>query len=242
MRGIFVTGTGTGIGKTIVAAGILRGLRRHGLNAAPVKPVQTGIEIRDGQWLAPDLEFSLAAAGMTPPADQRDRMVPFRYEPACSPHLAGRLAGTYPQIEAIEQGAQALGATYDYLVVEGAGGVMVPLNEDQTTLDLMRVLNLSVVIAAPAGLGTINHSLLTIEAVRRAGLPIAALVLNHNVSTDPQDDYIIRDNPPIIERFGKIPVFGPAPFIPLLQRNPAEQSAWDQWEAGVPGLIEHLCQ
>ena len=98
-RGVFITGTDTGVGKTIVTAGLLRQLRGAGVNAASMKPVQTGAEVSsDGKLIAPDLAVHHMAAGFTPPPDEAVLMAPYLYEPACSPHLAGRMAGRYPDI------------------------------------------------------------------------------------------------------------------------------------------------
>ena len=98
-RGVFITGTDTDVGKTIVTAGLLRQLRNSGVNAASMKPVQTGAEVSaDGKLTAPDLAVHHVAAGFTPPPDDVDLMALYLYEPACSPHLAGRMAGKYPNI------------------------------------------------------------------------------------------------------------------------------------------------
>src|SRR3990172_6112147 len=119
-RGIFITGTDTGIGKTLVAAGILRWLRRQGIDAVPMKPVQTGARREGDKLAAPDLEFCLAAAGIKPVAGEMKLMLPYAYEPACSPHLAGRLAGRYPEIAEIVNCAEKLLKKHQGLVVEGA--------------------------------------------------------------------------------------------------------------------------
>jgi dethiobiotin synthetase len=172
MRGIFVTGTGTEVGKTVVAAAIARSAARPGRRVAVFKPAVSGLDEPSGA--PPDHELLRAAAG----SDQSDDEVsPYRYGPPLSPHRAAELAG-----ERIEPAQLLLAAVHaersaDMLVCEGVGGFLVPLTPDYLVRDLAADLRLPVVIAATPGLGTINHTLLTIEAVRAAGLEVASVVL-----------------------------------------------------------------
>jgi len=178
VRGIFITGTGTGVGKTVVAAAVLRAARAAGIDAVPFKPVQTGAADGSGGLRAPDVEFCLAAAGMEPPADEVRMMAPYLYKTACSPHLAASLEGRPVDVGAIIAAAGKLMARHEALVIEGAGGVMVPLNESQTMRDLMAALGLPVIIVALDGLGTINHTLLTFASLRAAGIEVLGVVFN----------------------------------------------------------------
>ncbi len=170
MRGLFVTGTGTGVGKTIVSAALLAAMRAAGEPVRSYKPVVTGLDEPPGKW-PPDHELLALAAGMQP-----EEVAPLRYGPAVSPHLAAELTG-----ETIDPAALvAAGADQppDHtLVVEGVGGLLVPLARDFTVRDLAVELELPLVVAATPGLGTINHTLLTVEAARAAGLDVAAVVL-----------------------------------------------------------------
>lgn len=218
MRGIFVTGTDTGVGKTTVAAGLLRWIRTKGIDTVPMKPVQTGCEPAmtgetggdpESSLRVPDLELMLAAADLAAGPDEMALMCPFRYQPACSPHLAGRMEGHFPSIDAIEESARRLLVHHEALVVEGAGGVLVPLDEQSTMRDLMRRLALPVVIVARPDLGTINHTLLTIEALRSAGLRIVGVVYNDlSEGGAREDDWIRDDNPGIITRLSGVPSLG----------------------------------
>lgn len=233
-RGYFITGTDTGIGKTAVTAAILRWLRARGVNAATMKPVQTGAVLDDGTWTAPDLVFHHAAAGFQPPREHLERMAPYCYEPACSPHLAARMAGTYPDIGRILTLARGLEKFYDVLLIEGAGGIYVPLNETELMLDLMQRLGHPVILVARRGLGTINHTLLSLEALRGARLDVAGVIFNE---TEPvPDDYIRRDNPRAVEAFGKAPVLGNMDFLPALDADPAK--ALEGSERCLPGLAQ----
>lgn len=233
-RGIFITGTGTGVGKTVVTAAVLRGARAAGIDAVPLKPVQTGaVEGPDG-LRAPDVEFVLSAAGLVAKGETAAMMAPFLYEPACSPHLAGRLASEPVTVEAVCASAEKLLARHDSLIVEGAGGVMVPLNDSATMLDLMTALDMPVVVVSLDGLGTINHTLLTLAALRQAGLEVLGVVFNQPEPPTDGDEFLRRDNPETISRFSGAAVLGNIPHAADLSSDNA--ASWTRIEAGLTGL------
>ena len=165
MHGVFVTGTDTGVGKTVVAAALVACLRRHG-PAGYWKPVQTGVEQDD------DTATVRTLAGCAD-AEVWNRGV--RLERPLSPHLAARLAGRVLSVDAVL--ADAPDDTSRTWVVEGAGGVLVPLNDTEAMSTLMVRLGFPVVVVARSTLGTINHSLLTLEALRNRGLRVAGVVM-----------------------------------------------------------------
>ncbi len=237
MRGVFVAGTDTEVGKTLIAAGVLRFLRRQGINAVSMKPVQTGAETDgDGTLLSIDLAFHLEAAGFAPPEEDRACMAPYAYEPAASPHLAGRLEGRYPDLARITVCAETLLKRYDFLVVEGAGGLMVPITESALLIDLMRVLDFPVLLVARAGLGTINHSLLSLAALRAAGLHVLGIVFN---DLEPEPNPLIReDNPRTVATFGDVEIFGEVPYLPIIE--PGDVESWQRFEQATPGLTQLL--
>lgn len=174
MRGIFVTGTDTGIGKTIVSAGLMLGLR-SAENIVYWKPVQTGIEEDD------DTQIVKQLARCSGNEIHEDGI---RLEKPLSPHLSARLADRRISIDEI------LEMKVDdsrFWVVEGAGGVLVPLNEQELIIDLIGRLDIPVVIAARSGLGTINHTILTIEALRNRGIEIAGVVMNGESNPENRD-------------------------------------------------------
>jgi dethiobiotin synthetase len=171
VHGCFVTGTDTGVGKTVLAAALAAALRAGGVRVGAFKPVVTGLDEPEPGRPA-DHELLGAAAGVA-----ADAVAPLRFGPAVSPHLAAELAGTAIDPAAVVAAARAAGATADALVVEGVGGLLVPLAPDFTVRDLAVALGLPVVIAARPGLGTISHTLLTVEAARAAGLDVRAVVL-----------------------------------------------------------------
>lgn len=233
-RGLFITGTGTGVGKTVVTAGIVRLLRGKGIDAVPVKAVQTGGVPAKGGLISPDLDFCLSVAGMETSGRKIALMAPYIYTPACSPHLAGRIKGQYPKISHIRTCLEALLSCCDMVVVEGAGGVMVPLDEQSTMLDLMKILGFPVVLVAQTGLGTINHSLLSIHALRTAGLNVLGVVFNEVEPGSPEDDFIKKDNIETVVRMGNVHVLGNVTYLTDLCQN--SQNLWNQFEKDMPGI------
>jgi dethiobiotin synthetase len=170
LRGVFVTGTGTDVGKTVVAAIIAHSLAEEGKRVAVFKPAVTGLD-EAGE---PDHSLLRRAAGAT---QTDEEIAPYRYGPPMSPHLAAQLAGEEIEPERLLGAAREAAAGADALVCEGVGGLMVPLSPSYLVRDLAVDLALPLVIAAPPALGTINHTLLTIEAARSAGLTVAGAVL-----------------------------------------------------------------
>jgi dethiobiotin synthetase len=199
MRGVFVTGTDTGVGKTIVAATICTQAAARDLSVAAFKPIVTGLEEPATEW-PHDHELLARAAnsGQAP-----EEVSPHRYRPAVSPHLAESLAGEAIDPDALVAAAHGQAASADVLVVEGVGGLLVPLTDDYLVRDLAGELSLPLVIAARPGLGTISHSLLTIEAARAVALRIQAVVLT---PWPDEPERIHRSNLETIERFGEVPV------------------------------------
>jgi dethiobiotin synthetase len=195
LRGLFVTGTDTGVGKTVLAAALAAALRADGLDVAAFKPAVTGLDEPEPDR-PPDHELLAASAGR--PAAE---VAPHRFGPAVSPHLAAELAGTALDPAALVAAARGLRA--DVVVVEGVGGLLVPLTLGYTIRDLAVDLGWPVVIAARPGLGTINHSLLTVEAARAAGLDVRAVVLT---PWPGQPSVMQRSNADAIARLGGVEV------------------------------------
>lgn len=215
VNGVFVTGTDTGVGKTVVAATLLSIFRKAGIDAAPMKPVQTGCRREKDGWCVPDLEFCLDCAGLDPAEEEEEWMAPYCFEPACSPHLAAEQAEVTISLDHIEESFKSLRRKHDLVVVEGAGGVLVPVARDKTMLDVMVRLNLPVVLVSRLQLGTINHSLLSIRELMRAGLRIVGVVTNDVAPTAWGD--IEEDNCETIERLGRVTILGHVKHMPAIR-------------------------
>ena len=220
MKGLFVTGTDTGVGKTVVAACVLTKLRAAGVDAVPMKPVQTGASRVEGAWRAPDLDFSISVAGLCVEAEEYALMAPCNFALPASPHLAAREEGRSVSLETMTAAAARLGDMHDYVVVEGAGGILVPFDEKTTMLDLVRRLALPVLLVARTNLGTINHTLLSVSELKRAGLQILGIVFcdcEPTAGGEPVAGGLIeRDNRAIIARLSGCPILGHVPYLPGL--------------------------
>ncbi|HEX3173346.1 MAG TPA: dethiobiotin synthase [Solirubrobacterales bacterium] len=215
MRGVFVTGTGTEVGKTVVAAATARTLAAAGLRVAVFKPAVTGlaelpadrpkgstpgVPSTHRRRNEADHEMLRRAAGSS---QSDEEVAPYRFGPPMSPHLAAHQAGEEIEPERLRATASAAAESADVLVCEGVGGLLVPLALEYSVRDLAVDLGLPLVVAAAPGLGTINHTLLTLEAARAVGLEIAAVVL----TPWPEAPGVIeRSNRETIVALGDVPV------------------------------------
>ncbi len=196
MDGVFVTGTGTEVGKTVVAASIARARAEEGMRVAVFKPAVTGL---DDPTIADHVVLREAAGS----AQSDDEIAPYRYGPPMSPHLAAALAGEEISPARLLSAARSAAAGADTVVCEGVGGLLVPLTPRYLVRDLAEGLSLPLVIAASPALGTINHTLLTIEAARTAALDVRSVVLTP-WPAEPTE--IERSNLETIAELGKVEV------------------------------------
>ena len=207
MPGLFITGTGTGVGKTVLSAALLAAIAAAGGQVRAHKPVVTGLDDRSPGGWPPDHELLASVAGMGP-----EEVAPLRYGPAVSPHLAAQLAGEAIDPVAVVTRARAAATASaggeEILIVEGVGGLFVPLADELTVRDLAVALGLALLIAAEPGLGTINHTLLTLEAARAAGLDVRAVVLT---PWPEHPSELERCNRATIARLGHVQVVGLGP-------------------------------
>jgi dethiobiotin synthetase len=201
LKGIFITGTDTGVGKTYVAAGIAAELKKGGMNVGVMKPVETGCSMRAGRLIPKDALRLMKAAGAH---DSPALVNPYCFRKPLAPSIAAELDGGKVDIKRIINAYQILLRRHDFMIVEGAGGIMVPLTHAYTHLDLAFILKLPVVIVARAGLGTINHTLLTIAALKGRGIAIAGVVINH--AKHQEKGLAITTNPFIINKMSGVSI------------------------------------
>jgi dethiobiotin synthetase len=207
----FVTGTDTGVGKTLVSVGILAALRRRGLEVAALKPAETGCaRTEDGTLIPADGILLRAAAGLDDVP--LDVIVPHRYALPAAPAVAGRVEEVTFSLPRVEKcRATLLARAPRLLLVEGAGGLLVPFQDDLLCADLVARLGLPVVIVARAALGTINHTLLTVFEARRRGLKVAGVILNRLTEELGAAEL---SNAEEIARLGNVTVLGTVPYLP----------------------------
>ena len=218
MRGIFITGTGTNVGKTVVAAALMHRFRTT-IPLCYWKPIQTGIERSDDT-------ATVRMLGKC--ADPEFFGEGIRLRGSLSPHLAARQEGREIDLDRLVQMPSAAHAELRWLV-EGAGGVLVPINDWHMMADLIARLDLAVLVVAASTLGTINHTLMTLETLRRRSRRIAGVVM----VGDPN-----RDNRESIERFGQVDVIGELPHFPSL--SPENLATWARTELDPNGSLLEL--
>jgi len=209
-RGVFVTGTDTGVGKTVVTATLVAVMRRMGIDAVPAKPIQTGCEERPEGLVAPDLEFTLTRNGLAPDEAEQALMCPYRFRSPCSPHLAADRENAHISIDQVVHASQRLAEQHQAVLVEGAGGILVPITGDKTMVDLMEALDLPIVLVTRPSLGTLNHTLLSLAELSRRNLRVGGLVFNQ--SEPGPRGYVEEDNRETLARMGAVPVLADLPF------------------------------
>ena len=207
-KGIFITGTDTGVGKTFVTIGLLKAFNEMGLKVCPMKPVETGCKFQKGKLIAEDTLQLIKASDVNEPLDLIN---PYRFRQPLAPAVAAGLEGTIISRRKIVSAYRKLSNKYDLTIVEGAGGIMVPLHRKYFIIDLIQDLNLPIVVVARPGLGTLNHTLLTIEAAKNKGIEVIGVIIN--CSSKIKNDASVQRNPEVIERSGGVPVLGIVPYF-----------------------------
>ncbi len=184
-KGIFITGTGTDIGKTYVTALIVKKLNEQGRNAAYYKAAVSGNSYdSDGKLIPLDAKYVKDISGINQPVES---MCPYIYERAVSPHLASRIEGNPVDLEVVKDGYDRLAEKYDTIVMEGSGGILCPICFDEREIwleDIVKELQLPSIIVADAGLGTINSVVLTVYYMQQKGMDIQGIILNNYIKGD----------------------------------------------------------
>ena len=179
-RHFFVTGTDTSVGKTTVTVRLMQQLVAQGLTVIGMKPVASGCEWLDGRWQNDDVLQLTAASNVSAPAELIN---PYCFEPAIAPHIAAAQAGVEIDFNVIRAAYAQLTAMADVVIVEGAGGLLVPLNATQTIADLIQALSLPALVVVGMRLGCINHALLTAQVLKQRNIDFCGWVANN---IDPQ--------------------------------------------------------
>ncbi len=174
-QAFFITGTDTNVGKTYVACKLIRQYVAQGYKVVGMKPVAAGCEFVDGKWVNDDVLKLEAASNVKAP---RELINPYSFKEAIAPHIAAELAGVEIEIEVIKQAFDALATVADIVIVEGAGGFLVPINDNETMADLAIALNIPIIVTVGMKLGCINHTLLTVEAIKVRQLTLHGWVAN----------------------------------------------------------------
>ena len=214
LRGLFVTGTDTGVGKTTVSAGLLRYACRRGRRPIPVKPAETGCDPHPTDALA----LHRAAGSPISLAD----VCPHPFRLPAAPAQAAAAEGVHLDLEQLADHVRRVAARGDFVLVEGAGGLLVPYTDRATAADLAAALGLPLLVVARTALGTVNHTALTLREAARSGLRVAAVILNQ---TTIDDGPHARGNAALITGVTQTPINGQLPFLPEPYRTDPEHLA-----------------
>ncbi|MCB2292834.1 dethiobiotin synthase [Clostridium algoriphilum] len=214
-KGVFIVGTDTDVGKTVVTAGIMHLLRSNGYNATYFKAALSGAFEVDNEIIPGDTKLVCDVSNLE---EAYENITPYVYRASVSPHLAAKLENNPIQIEIIKEKYEYLKKKYDYIIAEGSGGIVCPLIDDERGLytleNLIKDLNMSVIIVARAGVGTINHTVLTVKYIESLGINIKGIIINNY-----SESIICDDNIQMIEKLTKVPIIGKLRQIKNLKDN-----------------------
>ena len=205
---VFVTGTDTEVGKSVIAGGLALAFRERGIDVGVMKPAVTGCRTRKGQCTAEDVDFLVKASGSE---DNPGLICPYMLRDPLAPEVAADREGARIDIRTIKSAFKQLNEKHEALIVEGAGGLFVPIKRNYLMIDLIASLGVPIVIVARPGLGTINHTLLSCEAARAKNIGIGGIIIN-NYPKKPSTAE--RTNPDMIRRYARAPLLGVVPHLP----------------------------
>ncbi len=206
-KGIFITGTDTGVGKTYVSTGIAKALTSRGVNVGVMKPAETGCRMRAGRLMPRDALRLIKSANVKDPLSLVN---PYRFRRPLAPAVAAELEKKFIDPSKIIDAFHLLSARHDFMIVEGAGGIMAPLSGAYTHLDLAKKMGMPVLIVARPGLGTINHTMLTVAALRERKIDIAGIVINYCLDHEPGTAE--KTSPAMIEKMSTVRILGTIPY------------------------------
>lgn len=212
VRGFFITGTDTGVGKTFVTAGISAVLKEKGINVGVMKPVETGCPEGGGGLEPQDAIYLKRMAGVS---DELDLINPYHFKTPVAPSIASREIGQTIDLNKIKGCYKELASRHTIMLVEGVGGLLVPLNEKETVADLIKLIGLSVIVIVASRLGAINHTLLTVRFAQGYGIEVKGIILNYpNLGTDLKSlpTEAAKTNIGEIKRLTHLPILGEMPF------------------------------
>ncbi|MFH1394611.1 MAG: dethiobiotin synthase [Candidatus Omnitrophota bacterium] len=201
-RSIFVAGTDTGAGKTLVTGMLARMWAENGIKTVTQKWVQTGCKTESAEDIYTHMELMKTDKDLDP----ENRRVPYRFKFPASPHLAAHIENKTVETNLIKESFFSLQKQFEMILIEGTGGVMVPLNEDKLIIDVVKELNLPVLVVAENRLGAINQTLLTIEVLKTRNIRIVGTIFNQ--VSEKENEIILKDNMQIVEKMSGIKVLG----------------------------------
>jgi dethiobiotin synthetase len=218
-KGFFVTGTDTGVGKTIITAALIKASGLLGFKTCGMKPIETGC-LREGDKFIPsDGIFIKTVAHVE---ETVDHISPCCFEEPLAPLPASEIEGRPVDFEKIRKEHASLSHEYDVVVIEGIGGLLVPIRKDYFVLDLAKELRLPLIVVSRPGLGTINHTMLSVNYAIKEGLTVAGIVINY--SRSPEGSPAENTNPDVIKEISPVPIIGIFPYLKDLEETTIERA------------------
>ena len=224
-KGFFITGTDTGVGKTIISAALIKAAHMLGLKACGMKPIETGCKQRENRkgndsLIPPDGTFLREITGTD---ESIDLITPVRFENPLAPLPASEIEDKPIDLDKIKTAFRELSSRYDVIIVEGIGGLLVPIKREYFVIDLAKYFGFPIIVVSKPGLGTINHTMLTVNYAIKEGLDVAGIIINY---TRPPEKILAENtNPEIIKRLSPVPVLGIFPYMKDLESRTIEKEA-----------------
>ena len=206
-EGIFITGTDTEVGKTLIAAGLVAALKEQGIDVGVMKPLESGAPSFGSAPIPRDAVYLREIAGVY---DDLDLINPYRFQAPLAPGMAAEKEGVKIDLQRIKVPYDALKDSHQFMVVEGAGGLLVPITQGLLLPDLIKFLDLPLLLVARSSLGTINHTLLTLFYCQQEGLEVKGVIMNKSTAdADPSEE----SNAQVVTQFSGVPVLGSFPYL-----------------------------
>jgi dethiobiotin synthetase len=206
-EGIFITGTDTGVGKTLVAAGLIAALKEQGIDVGVMKPLESGAPCFESAPIPQDAMTLKEIAGV---ADDLEEINPYCFQAPLAPGIAAEQAGIEIDLQRIKKSYEGLKKRHQFMVVEGAGGLLVPIAKGVLLPELINLLKLPIIVVARSSLGTINHTLLTLSYCQQQGLECAGFIIS---KATPDADPSEASNPQFTAQYSKVPFLGTVPYL-----------------------------
>ncbi|MEW6419767.1 MAG: dethiobiotin synthase [Nitrospirota bacterium] len=231
-KGFFITGTDTGVGKTVIVSALVKSIGLLGYSVCGMKPIETGCirakskeqraksKVKDRSLIPSDGMFLKEMAGMD---DSMDLVTPITFENPLAPMVASEIEGIPVDIDKIQKAYKKLSKNYDVVIVEGIGGLLVPIKKDYFVLDLARDFGLPLIVVSRPGLGTLNHTMLTVNYAINEGLDVAGIIINY--SRPPEYSLAEETNIEVISKISPIPVIGSFHYLQNFENSTIKKAA-----------------
>ncbi len=230
-KGFFITGTDTGVGKTVIAAALVKAIGLLGYSVCGMKPIETGCAksefrvqssefgVKDRVLIPTDGMFLREIAGTD---DSIDLVTPITFENPLAPMVASDIEGTIVDIDKIQKAYKELSKKYDVVIIEGIGGLLVPIKKDYFVLDLAKDFGLPLIVVSRPGIGTLNHTMLTVSYAIKEGLNVAGIIINY--SQPPEDTLAEDTNPEVMKQISPVPLIGIFPYLEDMESGTIEKA------------------